>query len=260
MDATVVQRQSPPPYDSLLSGWRRHSTAERRSTSPRSRTSSRRRPSRHPPGATATAAPASRCFPWPGAARNVYEKLDDAAYIHRLTGAAPTVALHIPWDRVADWPGLLGQYAAERVESASGRSIPTCSRTRSTSWEASAIRQAEVRERAVTHMIDCCADHGRHRQRSCSACGWQTAPTMPARTAWASRKVRLEDALAEVYSCLPASGAHAAGVQVLRAGVLSHRSGRLGHRLRHRPQAGTAARRCWWIPGTMRCPPTSPTS
>ena len=54
-----------------------------------------------------------KVFPWPGAARDVYEKLDDAAYIHRLTGAAPTVALHIPWDRVADWPAL-GQYAAER--------------------------------------------------------------------------------------------------------------------------------------------------
>ncbi|MDE2962417.1 MAG: sugar isomerase, partial [Acidobacteriota bacterium] len=50
-----------------------------------------------------------KVFPWPGAARNVHEKLDDAAYIHRLTGAAPTVALHIPWDRVDDWPAL-GQY------------------------------------------------------------------------------------------------------------------------------------------------------
>ena len=54
-----------------------------------------------------------KVFPWPGAARTVYEKLDDAAYIHRLTGAAPTVALHIPWDRVDDWPAL-SQYAAER--------------------------------------------------------------------------------------------------------------------------------------------------
>ena len=39
---------------------------------------------------------------WPGAARNIYEKLDDAAYINKLTGVAPSVAIHIPWDQVKD--------------------------------------------------------------------------------------------------------------------------------------------------------------
>jgi L-rhamnose isomerase/sugar isomerase len=37
-------------------------------------------------------------FPEPGAARDVFEKIEDASSVHRLTGAAPTVALHIPWD------------------------------------------------------------------------------------------------------------------------------------------------------------------
>jgi L-rhamnose isomerase/sugar isomerase len=39
-------------------------------------------------------------FPWPGAARNAPERIDDAALVHRLTGCCPSVALHIPWDRV----------------------------------------------------------------------------------------------------------------------------------------------------------------
>jgi L-rhamnose isomerase/sugar isomerase len=34
-------------------------------------------------------------------AQNVYEKLADAAFIRRLTGIAPSVALHIPWDKPA---------------------------------------------------------------------------------------------------------------------------------------------------------------
>ncbi|MBN2413202.1 L-rhamnose isomerase [candidate division KSB1 bacterium] len=34
----------------------------------------------------------------PGAARNVREKLDDAAIVHKLTGATDTVAMHILWD------------------------------------------------------------------------------------------------------------------------------------------------------------------
>jgi L-rhamnose isomerase/sugar isomerase len=52
-------------------------------------------------------------FPWPGAARTVWERIDDAALVHRLTGCCPSVALHIPWDRVDDWPALR-DYAAER--------------------------------------------------------------------------------------------------------------------------------------------------
>jgi L-rhamnose isomerase/sugar isomerase len=52
-------------------------------------------------------------YPWPGAARTVWERIDDAALVHRLTGCCPSVALHIPWDRVDDW-GALRDYAHER--------------------------------------------------------------------------------------------------------------------------------------------------
>jgi L-rhamnose isomerase/sugar isomerase len=45
-------------------------------------------------------------FPWPGAARDVWERVADAALVHRLTGCCPTVALHVPWDRVEDWSEL----------------------------------------------------------------------------------------------------------------------------------------------------------
>jgi L-rhamnose isomerase/sugar isomerase len=45
-------------------------------------------------------------FPGPGEPRNVFDKLDDCALIHALTGATPRVSLHIPWDKVAD-PGEL---------------------------------------------------------------------------------------------------------------------------------------------------------
>jgi L-rhamnose isomerase/sugar isomerase len=47
-----------------------------------------------------------KVFAQEGVPRNPYEKIDDAAVVHRLTGAAPTVALHIPWDKVDDYPDL----------------------------------------------------------------------------------------------------------------------------------------------------------
>lgn len=47
-----------------------------------------------------------KVFTTPGTARTVQEKLADAAKVHELTGLAPKVALHIPWDRVADFRAL----------------------------------------------------------------------------------------------------------------------------------------------------------
>jgi L-rhamnose isomerase/sugar isomerase len=51
-----------------------------------------------------------KVFAQPGVPRDPFEKIDDAAMVHRLTGAAPTVALHIPWDKVDDY-GRLAKHA-----------------------------------------------------------------------------------------------------------------------------------------------------
>lgn len=37
-------------------------------------------------------------FPGGGEPRGIFDKLDDCGVIHQLTGATPTVSLHIPWD------------------------------------------------------------------------------------------------------------------------------------------------------------------
>ena len=54
-----------------------------------------------------------KVFGTPGTPRTVEEKIADAATVHRYTGLAPTVALHIPWDTVDDYTAL-GAYAAEQ--------------------------------------------------------------------------------------------------------------------------------------------------
>ena len=45
-------------------------------------------------------------FAGPGEPRTVFEKLDDVAVVQRLTGAAPRVSLHLPWDETPDVPAL----------------------------------------------------------------------------------------------------------------------------------------------------------
>ena len=47
-----------------------------------------------------------RVFTTPGTPRTPQEKIADAAQVHAVTGLAPTVALHIPWDRVEDYAAL----------------------------------------------------------------------------------------------------------------------------------------------------------
>ena len=47
-----------------------------------------------------------KVFTTPGTPRDPYEKIADAAQVHRYTGLAPTVALHIPWDLVDDFADL----------------------------------------------------------------------------------------------------------------------------------------------------------
>ncbi len=54
-----------------------------------------------------------KVFGSPGTPRNVEEKIADAATVHRFTGLAPKVALHIPWDMVDDF-GALTRYAADQ--------------------------------------------------------------------------------------------------------------------------------------------------
>jgi L-rhamnose isomerase / sugar isomerase len=54
-----------------------------------------------------------KVFTQPGVPRTPEEKIDDAAQVHCFTGVAPTVALHIPWDRVGDYSALAA-HAKER--------------------------------------------------------------------------------------------------------------------------------------------------
>jgi L-rhamnose isomerase/sugar isomerase len=53
-----------------------------------------------------------KVFGTPGTPRTPQEKIADAAQVNKYTALAPTVALHIPWDRVEDYAAL-GAHAEE---------------------------------------------------------------------------------------------------------------------------------------------------
>jgi len=53
-----------------------------------------------------------KVFGTPGTPRDPFEKVSDAAQVHKYTGIAPRVSLHIPWDLVDDY-GKLAAHAAD---------------------------------------------------------------------------------------------------------------------------------------------------
>lgn len=57
-----------------------------------------------------------KVFATPGTPRTIQEKLSDAAQVNKLTGLAPKVALHIPWDKVEDYSALNDFAASVGVE------------------------------------------------------------------------------------------------------------------------------------------------
>ena len=97
-------------------------------------------------------------YPGPGEPRDVFDKLEDCAVIHRLTGATDEVSLHFPWDQPGDLPALkahadaLGlRFAA--VNSNTFQDQP--GQQHSYKYGSLSHTDGAVRAQAVAHNIDC---------------------------------------------------------------------------------------------------------
>jgi L-rhamnose isomerase/sugar isomerase len=94
-----------------------------------------------------------KTYAWPGAARNIYEKLADAGFVNKITGVCPTVAIHIPWDKVKDWDDL-AEYAAGQGVSIGAVNTNTFQADR---YKFGSITHSDsaVRKVALDHHLEC---------------------------------------------------------------------------------------------------------
>lgn len=92
-------------------------------------------------------------FKQPGAARDVHERLADAAQVHKVTGVCRPVALHIPWDRVDDYDALKGEAADLGV--AIGAINPNVFQDPDYQFGSFGHKDASVRDKALEHMSEC---------------------------------------------------------------------------------------------------------
>ncbi|MET8131770.1 L-rhamnose isomerase [Streptomyces sp. NPDC005251] len=140
-----------------------------------------------------------KVFAQPGVPRTPQEKLDDAAKVHEFTGAAPTVALHIPWDKVDDYAAL-AKHAEER-----GLKLGAIN---SNTFQDDDYRlgsvchpDAAVRRKAVGHLLECVDIMDATGSKDLKL--WFADGTnYPGQDDLRERQDRLSEALAQVYARL----------------------------------------------------------
>jgi L-rhamnose isomerase/sugar isomerase len=141
-----------------------------------------------------------RVYPWPGAARDVWERVEDAALVHRLTGCCPSVALHVPWDRVDDW-GALRSFAGERGVRL-GAINPNVFGEEAYRLGSLCNPDAGVRRQALDHCLECVEIATGVGSDAISL--WLADGTnYPGQDDLRGRFARLAESLAELYAGLP---------------------------------------------------------
>jgi L-rhamnose isomerase/sugar isomerase len=139
-------------------------------------------------------------FPQAGRPRDPFERIDDAAEVHRLTAAAPAVALHFPWDRVDDVAAL--RRHAESRGLRIGAVNPNLFQEPAYKLGSIANPDAAVRRRAVAHLLECvqiATELGSTAQSLWVADGTNYVGQDDLR----QRRERILECLAEVYAELP---------------------------------------------------------
>ncbi|TYC06626.1 L-rhamnose isomerase [Micromonospora sp. WP24] len=140
-----------------------------------------------------------KVFPQEGVPRDPYEKIADAAMVHRLTGVAPTVALHIPWDRVDDYADL-ARYATEQGVTLGAINANVF---QDNDYRLGSVTNPDpgVRRKAIDHLLECVDIMDRTGSRDLKL--WFSDGTnYPGQDDIRARQDRLAAALREAYDRL----------------------------------------------------------
>ena len=140
-----------------------------------------------------------KVFAQPGVPRDPYEKIADAAQVHRFTGAAPTVSLHIPWDKVSDY-NKLGKHA-EELGVAIG--VINSNTFQDDDYKLGSVTHPDerVRRKAIDHLFECIDIMYATGSRDLKL--WFADGTnYPGQDDIRSRQDRLADSLSTVYERL----------------------------------------------------------
>jgi L-rhamnose isomerase / sugar isomerase len=141
-------------------------------------------------------------FRQPGVPRDVYERIEDAAEVHRLTGTAPSVALHFPWDQVDDLT-TIGDHA-RALGLRIGAVNPNLFQDPDYKLGSVSHPDERVRDKAVAHLLECIGFASELGSSAVSV--WLADGTnYPGQDDLSERRRRLIESLESAYASLPPS-------------------------------------------------------
>jgi len=143
-----------------------------------------------------------KVFGTPGTPRTPQEKIADAAQVNQYTGLSPSVALHIPWDKVDDYTAL-GAFAADH-----GLKLGTINSNtfQDDDYKLGSLTHtdAAVRQKAIDHHYECIDIMNANGSRDLKI--WLADGTnYPGQGDLRARQDRLADSLAKIYARIGAS-------------------------------------------------------
>ena len=139
-------------------------------------------------------------FTQPGRPRTVFERLDDAAEVQRLTGAAPAVALHFPWDAVDDLAELRAH--AEGLGLRIGAVNPNLFQDPDYRLGSVTNPDAAIRDKAVAHLVEC-VEIARELGSTAQSLWFADGTNYAGQDDLRGRRARLIESLTRVYEVLP---------------------------------------------------------
>jgi L-rhamnose isomerase/sugar isomerase len=143
-----------------------------------------------------------KVFAQPGAANDPFAKIADAATVNRFTGCVPTVALHIPWDRVDRYEEL-AEFAAEQ---GIGIGSINANTFQDEDYRLGSVCNPDpaIRRKATDHLLECVEIAELIGSRHLTL--WFADGTNYAgQDSITARQDRLAAALAETYAAMPES-------------------------------------------------------
>lgn len=139
-------------------------------------------------------------FREPGAARNLAERLADAAQVHRVTGVCPSVAIHIPWDKVDDFAAMRRQ--ARKLGVRIGAVNPNVFQEKDYKYGSLTNVSRRIRKKAMDAILEC-IDIMKRVDSKILSLWFADGSNYPGQVDMRRRKRWMQEALAEIHGRLP---------------------------------------------------------
>jgi len=140
-----------------------------------------------------------KVFTTPGTPRDPYEKIADAAQVNLFTGLAPSVALHIPWDKVDSYDEL--RTHAEGLGVTLGTINSNTFQDDDYKFGALTHEDAGIRRKAIDHHLECIDIMDSTGSRDLKI--WLAdGSNYPGQADLRGRQERLHESLQEIYARL----------------------------------------------------------